>query len=211
MPKKIKIRYGLVIAALVISAIPVKLLKYDRSAQKRQGLGTISGIPANVARWQGRDVYLEPGVFDILETRAIIHRSYRKSGRRVFLSIVYYADTKVGFHAPEACLGARGLELSKRSGQVRLDDQISIGINELVYRHENDRELVYYFYKAGSYLGASYLNLRLKIACAKLFFGGKSGSLIRVSTPIADNTGKTAEKTLSEFLHDLYPYILQHL
>ncbi len=211
MPVKTRNRYIFIIAALLLSCVPVYLLQYDGFQPTTQGDPSIEAIPINIQKWQGNDVALEQWVYELLETPSIIHRSYLKNDQRVFLSVVHYADTKVGFHAPEACLGAQGLELSKNDSQIPLERAAALGVNELVYQRAQYRELVYYFYKAGNYMGDSYLNLRLNIAYNKLFSGTKSGSLIRVSTPVRDDTMKFARQTLSDFINAIHPFVLSGL
>jgi EpsI family protein len=211
MPKKIKNRYLLLIAVSAILALPVNFLQYDLGARKGRGLQAIAGIPLQIGQWMGQDVQLEPRVYALLETRSIIHRNYSRNHRQVFLSVVYYPDDRVGFHSPEACLGARGVELTRHSESVHVSSNIILSVNQLLYRFGNTSELVYYFYKAGSYCGNSYLSLRLNIAFDKLFSGNKSGSLIRISTPIRENNTETAKQTLQEFLAALYPFVLNSL
>jgi EpsI family protein len=211
MRKKIKNRYLFLIAVSAILALPVNFLQYDLYAQKDRSLKAITGIPLNLGRWAGRDIQLEPQVYALLETRSIIHRNYFRDGRQVLLSIVYYPDTRVSFHAPEACLGARGVELMRHSRQVYLNNNIILSVNQLLYRQGNSSELVYYFYKAGSYCGDSYLSLRLNIAFNKLNSGNKSGSLIRISTPIMESSTERAQQTLRDFLAAVYPFVSRSL
>jgi EpsI family protein len=209
--QKIKQRYLTVILILALLSIPTHLLTYDVFHKSESSVKALSGVPLEMGDWRGRDVFLEEYVYKLLETKAIIHRSYRSNKGNVFLSVVYYADTKVGFHEPEGCLGAKGLELEKAKMPIVLANRERITVNELKYQRESDNELVYYFYKAGGYLGDSYLKLRLNLALNKLMSRSKSGALIRVSTPILTGSAQSAQKTLFQFLEAFYPYMMQAL
>ncbi len=195
----------------LVLAVPVYLLQYAAFSPQQKVSDAISGIPKVMGAWKGSDAYLEQWVYELLETRSIIHRNYTNQDRQVFLSVVYYADTKVGFHAPESCLGAQGLELAKSSEQIKLGGQKVLDINQLTYQQQRNRELVYYFYKAGSYIGPSYIRMRLNIAYNKLFTGNRSGALIRVSTPMVQGSDDGAKHTLSEFIDRLFPHMVSAL
>lgn len=211
MPKKVQNKYLLLFMATLLLAIPVYLLQYAAFSPQEKASDAISGIPKVMGPWKGSDAHLEQWVYELLETRSIIHRSYARQDRQVFLSVVYYADTKVGFHAPESCLGAQGLELTKSSEQIQLGGQKVLDINQLTYQQQRNRELVYYFYKAGSYIGPSYIRMRLNIAYNKLFTGNRSGALIRVSTPMVQGSDDGAKQLLSEFIDTLFPHMVSAL
>ncbi len=112
--KTFKIRYLIAVMLIAITAIVVHLLQYDSQYNNTAAIEAINKIPLRVASWTGHDVHLDNRIYEILDTKAIIHRAYvSDKGDEVFLSIVHYADTKVDFHAPEGCLGGRGIEAEK--------------------------------------------------------------------------------------------------
>ena len=198
-------RFIVLFAILFLLSIATWILHFDNLYESEFGAQSVAQIPVNIGPWSSKDVPLEEWVYKILETRAIIHRAYHSEYGNVFLSIVYYADTKVDFHTPEACLGAQGVELVKKNKRITLSDGSQINVNELEYENGNDSELVYYFYKSGSYMGRSYIKLRMNIAMNKLLSGPKSGALIRISTPMSDQSRNPAERVLAEFLNNLIP------
>ena len=73
----LKIRYLIVILLLAVTASVVNGLQYDSSQDDESGLADLQPIPMQIGEWwQGKDFPLEEMVYEILETRAIIHRSY---------------------------------------------------------------------------------------------------------------------------------------
>lgn len=205
------------IGILSFLAIVVHTISYDKNTSTVKGVHVIENIPLNFKNWKGTDLKLKPIVYDILETRAIIHRTYRDDeGHEIFLSVVYYDETKVDFHAPEACLGGQGIK-TKKSDSVFIisteqGKQVSIKVNQLTQDQDDFKTLVYYFYKAGDFVGRNYIKLRLNLVLNKFRTSRKNGSLIRISAPIT-NTGSEKEShlLLKKFLTDIYPYIMEYL
>lgn len=170
-------------------------------------------IPKNIGKWNGIDIMLSEKVYDILETRAIIHRQYipeppAKGG--VFLSVVHYDNARIDFHAPEACLGAGNEVLPKSTQLVELKTEKEtrkLNVAVLLPKGDHIKNLVYYFYKSGSYAGSSYLFMRLAVAGNRLSNGESGGALIRVSAPVTNATMDDAKTNLIDFLEKLYPFL----
>ncbi len=212
--EKIKKRYIVLIAILFVVSITVNFLNYDTFYKADAAVRTIEKIPLKLGEWHGRDAPLDSRVYDILETRAIINRNYVSDGHSVFLSLVYYPETKVDFHTPEACLAGQGTQVDKssRSEYIRYrGEKLKLDVNQLIRSHDGSNELIFYFYKAGGFVGRSYLKLRFSLALNKFGREEKSGSLIRVSTPVSGDDYQSASKILTSFIGDLYPYLIKYL
>lgn len=211
-------KYVLLIAVMAFLAVMVHLVGYDTSVTEGEGIETVQNIPLHMGEWTGTDQKLDPLVYDILETRAILHRLYRNTnGAEVFLSLVYYVETKVDFHAPEACLGGQGVKTEKTPAVVRIitssGDVLPLKVNRLVQKEDNGiPTLVYYFYKTGSFVGRNYIRLRMNLVLNKFMGARKSGCLIRVSTPVSgvDKT-EAAQRNLEKFINDLFPHMMEFL
>lgn len=212
--EKYQVRYLIVIVVLGLLTFLVNIYDYDIFANADDGLSAVKQMPVSFDEWKGTDIYLDPSVYEILETKSIIHRSYNSDIDEVFLSIVYYPDTKVDFHAPEACLGGEGAEVEKVSKTIKLNIEgkpLELEINQLIRKNIEYDELVYYFYKAGKYMGKSYIALRLNIAKNKFFDKNKSGVLIRVSASLSDKDNDTVAETLRQFIEKLTPFLIRYL
>lgn len=203
-------RYLIIIAILSVVAVMVASLSYDVFAKTDDGLADIAKIPKQIGKWQGTDIYLEPSIYDILETKSIIHRSYHSTIGDVFLSVVHYPDTKVDFHAPEACLGGKGIKIVKTKKVINVlvnEENRKIEVNQLLYDSFNEKEIVYYFYKAGSYLGNNYIKMRLNLALNKFVSNNRSGSLIRLSSDLDPLDPEKTHGMLKNLLSEIMPYI----
>ena len=212
-----KSNYFLLIIVMTFLAVTIHMVTYDKAVTAGQGVETVKQIPFRIGDWHGTDHRIDSIVYDILETKAILHRSYRnRHGQEVFLSLVYYAETKVDFHAPEGCLGGQGVKTEKTPAIINITTAsggtIPLKINRLIQKQDNSNTLVYYFYKTGSFVGRNYIKLRLNLVLNKFKEAKKSGSLIRVSMPLSvvDN-GKTSNNELENFISSLYPYLMEYL
>ena len=213
--KKIKTRYIITICILGITAFLVNHLSYSAYNDNEAGMRAINAIPLELGKWRGHDMPLENLIYKILETKSIIHRSYQsENGPKVFLSIVYYAETKVDLHAPEACLGGKGILVKKTKKAISFQNNnklIKINLNQLVRKQKNHEELIYYFYKAGRFMGENYIKLRFSLALNRISNQEKSGALIRFSTPLAADDIQKSSDTLVDFIAELYPHIINYL
>jgi len=211
---KIRNRYIILFTVLLITAIAVIFLSYDTFNEADASIQTIEKIPLKLGIWQGVDVNLEENIYEILETRSIIHRKYFLGDNSVFLSVVYYPETKVDFHAPEACLAGKGVQISKSAKTLYVTHngrKVRINLNQLVRQNNNSNELIYYFYKTGDFLGKSYIKLRFALAMNKFSTKEKSGALIRISTPALNSDYNPASENLTSFIAELYPYLIKYL
>ena len=200
---------------LAVSWAFVHQLGSEVVVNERVGLERIEKIPHKMGEWQGTDVSMGEAVYDTLQTRSIIHRSYQDpAGQTVFLSLVYYPEARVDFHDPEACLGGQGVEMKATNETIAFvsqGKQIRIGVRRLVSIREGNESLVYYFYKSGQFFGQSYIRLRWDVALNKLGNRETSGTLVRVSSPVFPGDGDQAAECLLSFLQALYPYLNRHL
>ncbi len=209
----LKFRYLIAILLLAVTASIVYGLQYDSSQDEETGLADLQNIPMQIGKWKGKKFPLEEMVYEILETKAIIHRAFTDdSGGDVFLSVVHYHDTKVDFHAPEACIGGNGLKTKKKNKMIKFfpgDQEEKIEVAELITTRDTGQTLTYYFFKAGQFVGSNYIKMRLSIAANKLSRNDARGSLIRISTKLTPGKEDEAELLLVEFMKELHPYV-QH-
>ena len=209
--ENIRTRYIILSCILAFTALLISFLTYGAYNNSAAGIRAINKIPLKFGKWHGKEVHLENLIYKILETKSIIHRTYRtKSGNDVFLSIVYYAETKVDLHAPEACLGGKGIFVDKIKKIISFtnnDKLTKLHLNQLVRKQKTHEELIYYFYKAGRFMGESYIKLRFSLAMNKITNQEKSGALIRISTPIAAGDVQKSSEILVDFIAELYPYL----
>jgi EpsI family protein len=161
-------------------------------------------FPLNHRGWIGERITMDQKVYDILETNALVLSRYVKEGKSVVLAIVYYPDAKVSFHEPELCYGGRGVKINKEVQKINVKELGVMNVNVLTIDRGNSKELVYYFYKSGEFMGNSYNKMRFNLVKNNLLSKERGGALIRISTAIIDD--KDAGQTnLFLFLKDFIP------
>lgn len=209
----LKLRYCIVIILLAVTASVVSALQYDASGDEIAGFADLQKIPMQIGNWKGRDLPLNESVYEILETRAIIHRNYTDDkGNTILLSIVYYHDTKVDFHAPESCLGGKGERTTKRIVKLFLPinkEIISLEVAKIIASNADDQSVSYYFYKAGDFIGQNYFKMRLTLAENSLIRNDKSGSLVRITSNSTFGQIKKKEAINIKFLTAIFPFLVK--
>ncbi|MBN4068639.1 hypothetical protein JYU06_03855, partial [Desulfotalea psychrophila] len=73
---KLNMRYIVVIILILVTGIIVNTLQHAPSQDNEAGLQAVRSIPLQVGSWKGYDIPLKEDVYEILETRAIVHRNY---------------------------------------------------------------------------------------------------------------------------------------
>ena len=161
----------MILIILLLTSLLVNFLSYDTYYRAEDGFQAVKNIPRKIERWYGQDIPLESRVYEILETKSIINRIYHTGkGHKVLLPVVYHPETKVDFHAPESCLGGKGIQIHEASKALIIvngGQKVKINLNQLIWQQGGKEKLVYYFYKAGEFLGESYLKLRFSLAVNK--------------------------------------------
>ena len=210
----LRVRYAIVIFLLVLTASVVHALQYDSSQDEAAGLAALSKIPERIDGWIGQDIPLDEKVYRILETRAILHRTYRDgNGNSILLSIVHYHDTKVDFHAPEACLGGLGERTRKSVKKLDLyvnGKEVPLEVAEIIATNPRSRSVSYYFYKTGNFIGQNYIQMRINLAKNKFLRRDTSGSLIRLSANYMNDAELAEkEKSLRALLEEILPVLIK--
>jgi len=199
----IKIRLLVLIIVLIIGVMMSSFLSRETyvSGMNRSHL---NDFPLYQRGWIGEKISLEQKVYDILETDALVLNRYVKQGKSVTLAIVYYPDAKISFHAPEECYGGKGVNIVKEVQEIIVKEFGLMSVNVLTIDRGSSKELVYYFFKAGGFMGHSYNRLRLNLIKNNLLSKEKSGALIRISTLVISDINE-ASSSLLLYLNDFMP------
>jgi len=196
-----------VIILTVVALIAVPFYYYVPNSKEE---ASVSNIPLELGDWKGKDLEIEERVFEILETRNLIMREYEsKQGEKVYLYIVYSQDNRKVSHPPELCMEGEGLTVkSKEVIPFVLSQNITIKANKFIIEGSKVRNLVVYWYKAGSAYMTDYLKQQLKVALDRLSFKRTCGALIRISVVLSEEDDQEKKlQLISNFCKELYPYL----
>ncbi len=174
-------------------------------------------IPLTLGQWQGRDYTLEERTYELLGTKNVLSRAYRRSdaGPRVNLLVVVSRQTRRRTHPPEQCLTGGGQRIDEWSRrQVRLSGPSGgrhLAVIELILSRGDRRKLTWYFYKSGDRLTTSYWGHQLGVALRKLLDPEAADVLVRVDTSPVDGDLAEARGSLKEFVSRAFPPVMEHL
>jgi len=168
-------------------------------------------FPMVIGEWTGTEIPMGAYVYRGIETPYLFLREYRSAGRRdpVSLSIVWFDDTNIAFHTPEACLGGVSNEV-KESGlaQVRLGGQDHT-VGKVIVNLGGMDQMALYFFDVDGHVTTSQSDIRLTVLMKKLRLKRSSASFVRVMAPIT-TTEEKALHELAAFLQAVYPILPEY-
>ena len=201
--KRRTVNFWVVIALTLVAAVLVAAANRVEPLENKK----FFQFPLTIGDWRGREIPMSDYVYRGIETPYLFLRDYtspRYPGP-VNLSIVWFDDTNIAFHAPEACLG--GVSDTVRSeGKVRIRLDKEYEINRFITNLGGTDYLVIYFFDVDGYITTSQTALRLRVLQKRLLFKRASTSFIRIMAPVGTDEEKTLE-SLKSFLREIYPLI----
>lgn len=169
----------------------------------------VADFPKAVGDWTGTDMPIDELTYRILETRNLFIREYKNpEGEKIYFYIVYSEDNRKVSHPPEVCFMGSGATIAERS-KVQITD--SIKATRMVTEMVDSRQLVVYWYKAGSLSTNKYLKQQLKIAMERMLGKRTSGALIRVSTDIKGDEQDSAVGLVKSFCVQIEPLLAKYI
>jgi len=169
-------------------------------------------FPMDIDGWKGEEISMSDYVYQGIETKYLFLRNYKseKYDEPVNLSIVWFDDRNIAFHAPESCLGGVGITVKeKTTARVKLHDNKYYDIGKLIVEYNNKENLVLYYFDIDGNITTSQSSIRLHVLAKRLTFRRSSASFVRVMIPI-ETDYKTAFDELQDFLITIYPVTARH-
>lgn len=201
---KERIRFFIVIALTLLTAGFIAKTGYEPPLENRK----FFDFPMVIDGWKGEEVPMAGYVYQSLETKYSFLRNYRSDRYSipVNLSLVWFDDRMVAFHAPEACLGGVGINIvEKDSMNIRLNGR-DYEINRLIANYNNSKHIVLYFFDVEGEITTSQSVIRLNILKRRLQFKRASATFVRIMAPLEGNEEKITKEMLN-FLDSIYPLL----
>ncbi len=110
--KKSGLRYLAVITLTLLSSLIVYRVETAQPIYNDK----FFSFPLTIGDWSGEEVEMGAYVYQGIETPYLFLRNYYSPRYRapVNLSIVWFDDRNIAFHAPEACLGGFGNQVIEK-------------------------------------------------------------------------------------------------
>jgi len=204
----------LIIIALLILATYAAWKDYLINDRQQDSVN-ISNFPQKIGPWVSEDIPLSKADLDILGTKNVFIRKYRKpDGAVIYLYIVYSQNDRKVLHPPEICYTGSGITiLENLTDRIVLNDHQDtfIDTRRLLLDNNNSRQVAFYWYKTGRVFTSNYWKQQMSTVLNNLS-GTRSGSaLIRVSVDIAHNDQEKAVKEGRGFIILIAPDLFRYL
>ena len=170
-------------------------------------------FPLTIGEWEGRDIRMGDYVYQLIETRYLFLRDYHspRYTAPVNLSIVWFDDTDIAFHAPEACLGGVGHKVrEKTTANVTINGNDHTLGKLTVGNADGSNTIVLYYFDVDGYWTTSQAKIRLHILGKRLLFKRASASFIRLMAPVATSE-EDAIAMIRDFLETAVPAMPHYL
>jgi EpsI family protein len=204
------IRYGILLALLVVSALlsmgHLLLLK----GQER-GIDLAGLIPMRLGAWQGEDLTVTEGTRRFLGAKSVLLRRYRhpKEGT-VVLCITFTGGSHRITHPAEVCYEGQGWTIHHNENQVFKfpgTPPVEKEVNLLKVSDAHKALDVIVWYKTPTFEGASYLRQKFEMLLKPLLGGERWSAMIRLSCEVSPNAPGRSMDTLARFGQRLLPHL----
>jgi EpsI family protein len=170
---------------------------------------SMANFPRAFGGWTSVDIPLDRREYELLETKNLIMRNYKKqTGESVNLYIIYSQDNRQVSHPPEICLQGDGSTVVEKT-------QLKVGRNinatKLVLEKRNSREIAVYWYKVGREYTNNYISQQLKVSLDRLLGRKTSLALIRVIAVVENNDDKQALDKILSFCSSIEPLLPKYV
>lgn len=178
----------------------------------------LNKIPLKFDAWSGEKSTISDYEMGILGTRDVLIINYtRQDNKQVRFLVVMARQTRKRTHPPEQCY--RGEGYRRRAGRDIVREVsggtagLRIPMRELLFEKGSARRVVWYFFKCGNELSASWWGHQARVAWQKFLRRDAADILIRVDTGAGATREQVEEarKCLQDFLGVAMPTILDEL
>jgi len=132
----------------------------------------------------------------------------------VWLYVGFYQSQRTGatYHSPKNCLPGAGWQFMKSDFiTLTMPDQTRIIVNNVLIQKGLDKQVILYWYHDRGRVIASEYWAKIYLVWDAMTKNRTDGSLVRLSIPVRDGTVQEAFDQGAEFLHVLWPTLLEYM
>lgn len=137
-----------------------------------------------------RDIIMDKNVVTTLDPSSLIFREYEtKSGRKIWLCIVYHENERWGAHDPQVCYKSQGWDIidygrNSETTQYHIDET-GVDVNQFYVKKGDVEEVVFYWWFGSKKKQmTSRFEQMMHLSINGLLYGYNDSGFIRVSTII---------------------------
>lgn len=203
---------GLIVAALLSSAVALAFLLTPPPARVEPVRDNFAVFPRDIGEWSGVPQALDRDVEKVLGADDYVNITYAAPGQPYvnFFSAWYEKQTEgSGIHSPEVCLPVGGWEVSSIDPTpISLPGTVygDFMVNRAVIQKGLSKQLVYYWFEQrGKRMTSDYL-AKASVVYDSLTMGRADGAMVRFVTEIPPGqTEAEADARLQGFMAELLP------
>jgi EpsI family protein len=175
---------------------------------------SLRNVPLELSHWKGHEIPVDGAVERMLDADFNLQRAYGHAlGDVVWLYVGYYGTERGGRpeHTPWVCYPSNGWTIVRQS-VVRSAHPGNWRANELLIDKDGERRLVHFWYQSHRRTGMlGGFEQAVDRVLGRLMEGRADGSLVRLSTPLAEPGEETAARArLLAFGGEMLPFLVEH-
>jgi len=212
---KAHLRFGLIVALLVVTGIFLQVRNRSSNLPVRQPLAS---FPFRLGEWTGSDVEIPQNVRDVLGAGDFLLRGYQNTSATepyVDLFLAYFPSQRTGdtIHSPKNCLpGAGWSPVESDRILISLPGHTPFPANRYIIAKGSERQLVLYWYWAHDRGLASEYWAKFYLVTDSIRLNRSDGSLVRVTTPLPPGMAiDEAQQRLFSFVGNVIPLLNQYV
>jgi EpsI family protein len=207
-----RIRLITVIAVLMVTFGAARAATRYRLGQRRQPNWSV--VPYEVDGWRGVDGRFDP-VYGTDPADTSLLRVYRSGEEPPVIAYVgFFGDlaTIIEVHTPELCYPAQGWGIRSAGdsmpGKFR---GMQVSAKRIMVDKNGDRRLVVWWYNAGSRPFQTRIRYVYAMLVMSAFTGRTDGSIVRLETPLAQESESAAVARIADFQRIFLPVLADAL
>lgn len=201
------IRLWITAGVLLGAFVLLHTVSHGEPIVSRQPLRELSYTLGN---WTGEERPLQSQIVQAVMVSDYTNRVYfNPAGVPVQLYIGYYASQRTGdtIHSPKNCLPGAGWDpIRSEYLRISLRDGRQIVVNEYVIQQDQNKQLVFYWYKGRGRIIASEYAGKFWMVADAIYRNRTDGALVRLTTPLNDGEEKARARLLN-FTEILFPHL----
>jgi EpsI family protein len=203
-----KLRFALVVILLAGTAL---FLYARRGAERIPVRQEFALFPLAIGEWQGMELRIDQQTKDVLGAGDFTERIYRRDPVEptVDLFMAYFPSQRTGnsMHSPKNCLPGSGWDPVESRQMTMPYRETQATINRYIIARGAERQMVLYWYQAHDRIIASEYSAKLCLVADAIRMNRTDGALVRIVTPIRDETTNAAQIRAEAFARRIMPML----
>jgi exosortase D (VPLPA-CTERM-specific) len=176
-------------------------------------------FPREIGNWHASEAPIDQASLDVLRPSDYLSLNFASGSSRDVVNVwsTYFASQRVGSlaHSPSTCIPGGGWEIQEMDvAQVPVGEggqAITAPVNRIVIQKDGQRELVYYWFQGRGRIETSETWVKWHILTDAITRSRTDGALIRLVTPVSDDSVADGDARLQKFMSEAMPLFASYI